>query len=190
MELTGQTLLLAAMGSLTDPLLRGLAASFVGWVFVVSSVAKLRRPALAAMALVDFGVTRRVHPEFGVVLGGAELALALSLLAPWSREPALPLTAVVLVFFTMLHAIRVRRAAGAPCFCFGAASVTSVRSLLGVLCLALVAVSMTIVPPIAADVDADAFFVAVPAAAVVGCLALLLALPRALGQAPISGRAR
>ena len=58
----------------TGPAGYGIAIWVLAIVFVWSGFAKLRRPALAAMAMNDFGVLRRVRPR----LGAAELLLALA----------------------------------------------------------------------------------------------------------------
>lgn len=77
----GMALSVGARGldALLTPAVFGVAAWLLAGVFVWSGVTKVRRPALAAMALVDFGVARRVWPGLGLALGVAELALATTL---------------------------------------------------------------------------------------------------------------
>ena len=58
----------------TSPAGYGIAIWILAIIFVWSGLAKLRRPTLAAMAMNDFGVLRRVRPR----LGAAELLLALA----------------------------------------------------------------------------------------------------------------
>lgn len=83
-------------------------------------MAKLRRPTSAAMAIADFGLTRRVHPRLGLVLGIAETALALALAfgGPYSRA-ALTVAAVLLWAFTLLIARSLWLGNRFPCSCFG-----------------------------------------------------------------------
>lgn len=99
----------------TGPTGMGLTAWFLAALFAISGVAKVRRPALAAMAMVDFGVMRRVRPELGRLLGIGELALAVAL--PLAPMPAA--AAAVLWVFSILIAQALLSGAAFPCFCFG-----------------------------------------------------------------------
>jgi len=51
----------------------GVAIWILAIIFAWSGIAKLWQPTLAARALVDFGVLRRVRPHLGSALGVAEL---------------------------------------------------------------------------------------------------------------------
>src|ERR671916_2138292 len=83
----------------TAPTGYGIAVWILAIIFVWSGVAKLRRPTLAAMAMMDFGVLRRVRPRLGSALGAAELLLALFLITGTLPVIFLPVTAGVLLVF-------------------------------------------------------------------------------------------
>jgi hypothetical protein len=87
-------------------------------VFLWSGSAKVRRPLLAAAALVDFGVTKRPRPGHGYLLGGVELALGLALAAMAPQVPTLA-AAVVLTVFAVFVVRAVLNGARFPCGCFG-----------------------------------------------------------------------
>lgn len=105
------------LDTLLTPAVAGVAAWFLAGVFVWSGVTKARRPALAAMALVDFGIARRVWPRLGLALGVAELALAATLAAT-PRAGAI-LAAATLWAFTLIIARSLRLGKRFPCACFG-----------------------------------------------------------------------
>jgi hypothetical protein len=100
-----------------DPTFAGIAGYLLALVFLFSSVAKLRQPGLAATAIANFGFGRRPYPILGLLLGIAELALALLLMvsvrvAPW-------LAAFVLWLFALLIARSLLAGSHFACFCFG-----------------------------------------------------------------------
>lgn len=76
-----RALLLArdALDVLTGATGYGIAIWFLAFIFTWSGIAKMRRPTLAAMAMVDFGVVRHLRPRLGFALGTIELLLALFL---------------------------------------------------------------------------------------------------------------
>lgn len=122
----------------TGPTGTGLTAWFLAAVFAISGIAKLRRPTLAAMAIVDFGVVRRARPELGLGLGLGELALAVAL--PIVPMPAGVIAAVVLWLFAGLIARAILSGAAFPCFCFGETDqVVSRSTLVRTTALALIA---------------------------------------------------
>jgi uncharacterized membrane protein YphA (DoxX/SURF4 family) len=99
----------------------GVAAWFLAAIFLWSGTSKLRRPALAAMSMVHFGVIRRFRPWLGSVLGAAEVFLALMLatgVLPWL---SFPITAALLWFFVLLIARSIWSGAQFACACFGEA---------------------------------------------------------------------
>ncbi|MBX6765102.1 MAG: hypothetical protein IRY88_15705 [Rubrobacteraceae bacterium] len=107
---------------------------------------KLRRPALAAMAMVDFKVARRVRPSLGFALGAGELvlALALALGGPASRF-IIAIAAALLWVFTLLIARSLWSGERFACFCFGDTdSVLSRWTLLRTSALALLASTLAI----------------------------------------------
>lgn len=95
----------------------GVISWFLAAVFAVSGSVKVRRPALAAMALVDFQIVRRPLPVLGLTLGAFELLVAVGLaLVP---AVAIPLAAFLLWFFTLLITRGLRAHEDFACFCFG-----------------------------------------------------------------------
>lgn len=107
------------LGALTGSVGYGIGVGVLTIVFAWSGMAKLRRPALAALALVDFGVTRRVWPALGRMLGMAEAGLAALLATGVFARPAIGGTAVILWLFVALIARSVWAGERFPCFCFG-----------------------------------------------------------------------
>jgi len=112
---------LAAKGFhlVTAPTGYGIAGWVLAIIFVWSGVAKLRQPTLAAMAMMDFGVLRRVRPRLGSALGAAELLLALSLITGTLPVLSLPVTAGLLWLFVLLIAKSLWSGKDFACFCFG-----------------------------------------------------------------------
>lgn len=114
----------SAFSALSDQPVFGAAAIFLGLIFAISAVPKLRRPELAAMAILDFGVTQRVHRSAGLALGAGELALAVVLAAAAGTASQLrfipmALAAILLWTFVFLIGRALRSAERFSCFCFG-----------------------------------------------------------------------
>ena len=103
----------------TAPTGYGIAVWVLAIIFVWSGVAKLRQPTLAAMAMMDFGVLRRVRPRLGSALGAAELMLALSLITGTLPVLSLPVTAGLLWLFVLLIAKSLWSGKDFACFCLG-----------------------------------------------------------------------
>jgi hypothetical protein len=179
LSLSGEILRLAT----TVPGL-GIEVCILGIVFAWSGIAKLRRPTRAAMAIVDFGVLRRVRPALGSVLGGAELALALALVTGLLPIVFLPLAATLLWVFVVLIARSLRDGERFECFCFGGAgSKLSGLTLLRTGALALLASTVAISAPtsgVFADFGIPYALQAVSAAALVGGLVLAGQIPKLL----------
>jgi hypothetical protein len=97
----------------------GIALSFLACLFLVSGASKLRRPRLAAVAMVNFGVANRARPGYGRALALGEITLA-SLLAI-RVEPRVTLFAagVLLWSFSALIARALLSGERFPCHCFG-----------------------------------------------------------------------
>jgi hypothetical protein len=110
-------LLRDGVDALTGPAGSGVVSWFLAAVFALSGIVKLRRPALAARALVSFQITRRPKPLLGGLLGTAEVALALGL----ALVPGIAVFVAVplLWFFTVLIARALRGDEKFACFCFG-----------------------------------------------------------------------
>jgi hypothetical protein len=123
----------------------GCLALLLALVFLLSAVPKLRKPELAALAIVDFGVTKRSHRWAGVALGAGELVLAGSLAAAAAGSTAVRVVpaacaAVLLWIFACLIARALRSSERFACFCFGSAdSTVSLQALLRTTTLAVVA---------------------------------------------------
>jgi len=96
-----------------------VAVWFLAGVFAWSGSIKLRRPRLAALAIVDFSVgIRRARRLYGLALGGGEVLLAIALAVAPTRI-ALAAAAVLLSLFTLLLARSVWSGVHFACFCFG-----------------------------------------------------------------------
>src|SRR3712207_3419211 len=98
------SLFAGALQLVSSPAGFGVGVWILAIIFVWSGVAKLRRPTLAAMAIMDFGVLRRVRPRLGSALGAAEVLLALFLITGTFPVLSLPVTAGLLWFFVLLIA--------------------------------------------------------------------------------------
>lgn len=96
------------------------AAGTLAAMFTVSGVTKLRRPFDSALAMVRFGVLRRIRPAAGRALGGVELLLAVALVATANPFVATLAAAALLVVFTALVARALANGRSFDCACFGA----------------------------------------------------------------------
>jgi hypothetical protein len=168
----------------TTPAGYGIGVWVLATVFVWSGIAKLRRPALAAMAIVDFGVLRRVRPRLGAALGAAELLLALFLATGTLPVVFLPAAAVLLWIFALLIARSLFAGEDFACFCFGDGdSRLSWATLARTVTLALLASVLTVaVPRTGTYADPSEAYVlqAVSAVALVGVIVLGSQLPKLL----------
>jgi hypothetical protein len=175
------SLLAESIGLLTAPAGYGIAVWVLAIVFVWSGLAKLRRPALAAMAITDFGVLRRIRPWLGTALGGAELLLAVSLIAGVLPMVFLPVTAGLLVFFVLLIAKSLWSGKEFSCFCFGDADAKISRvTLVRTIALALLASALAVAPLPYASLGQTYLLQALCAAALVGAITLGGQIPKLL----------
>jgi hypothetical protein len=160
----------------TGPAGYGIAVWILTIIFAWSGIVKLRQPILAAMAMVDFGVLRRVRPPLGSALGAAELSLALLLATGVLRTVFLPIAAALLWLFTLLIARSLWFGKRFACFCFGEAdSELSRLTLVRTAALALLASMVAVVPtPAGAYPDFGSTYAlqGVSAAAIVGAIVL------------------
>jgi hypothetical protein len=155
----------------------GVIAWLLAAVFALSGGLKLRRPILAAMAIVDFGVVRRMRPVLGRLLGISELTLAAGLLV--APRFGGVIATVLLWFFVVLIARSLRAGGDFACFCFGDSSAPLSRGTLArTAALALLATNQAIAAPGLGAIGADALIQAVVAAGLLGTVALLGYLPR------------
>ena len=171
-----------ALQLVTAPAGYGIAVWILAIVFAWSGVAKLRQPTLAAMAMMDFGVIRRVRPRLGSVLGAAEVLVALSLVTGTLPALFLPITAGLLWFFVLLIAKGLLSGEDFPCFCFGDAdSRLSRLTLVRTATLALLASLLAVAPlPNYAGLTETYVLQATSAAAIVGGIVLVAQIPNLL----------
>jgi hypothetical protein len=176
------SLLARALHLMTAPAGYGIAVWILATVFVWSGVAKLRQPTLAAMAMMDFGVIRRVRPRLGSALGTAEVLVALSLVTGTLPALFLPITAGLLWFFVLLIAKGLLSGEDFPCFCFGDAdSRLSRLTLVRTATLALLASLLAVAPlPNYAGLTETYVLQATSAAAIVGGIVLVAQIPNLL----------
>src|SRR5687768_12917593 len=88
-------------------------------MFVASGVPKLRRPFESALAMVRFGVLKRIRPQAGRLLGAVEVLIGAALLL--SPSPFVPAAAglALLSVFTVLIVVALARGRSFDCACFG-----------------------------------------------------------------------
>ena len=177
-----------ALFALTDALhsevtlaVRGIAIWVLAITFTWSGVAKLRRPTLAAMAMVDFGVLHRLRPRLGSALGILELLLALSLILVILPGISLPAVAGLLWIFVVLIVKSLWSGERFACFCFGDAdSKLSYLTLIRTTTLAILASILVLAPPPTRVYDGAYVLQAASAVALVGTIVLSSQLPRLL----------
>jgi hypothetical protein len=141
-------LVVDALRLATRPAGYGIAVWVLAIIFAWSGISKLRQPILAAMAMVDFGVLRRVRPYLGSALGAAELSLALLLATGTLPNLFLPVAAALLWVFVLLIAKSLWSGKQFACFCFGEAdSELSRLTLVRTAALALLASVVAVASP-------------------------------------------
>lgn len=97
----------------------GVTTSFLAMTFLLSGILKLRRPHLAAFALVDFHVTRTTNASYGRALGALEVFFATGLLARLWPLVFQGLVVVLLSTFCYLIARSLVSGRSFACMCFG-----------------------------------------------------------------------
>lgn len=164
-----------------EPVLFGVS-DLGGWlvagVLVWSGVAKLRRPHLAALALIDFGATRRFDVRFGIALAGLELMLAFGLALPAIHELAIAASTVLFWVFSTAIYLNLRLGRRFACFCFGESDgQLSTKALARTTVLALLATFLLLGPAPRASSLMDLALQIVAAVAVLLCIRLGAAVP-------------
>ncbi len=160
--------------ALYGPTANGIAGYFLAGVFAWSGFAKLRRPALAAMAIVDFGVSRRVRPILGTMLGASEVGLATLLAARLVPRVFLIVAAVLLWAFAILIARSLWSGERFACFCFGNAdSELSPVALSRTVLLALLASGLAAAATLRDDLSTASLLEALAGVSLLGTLALI-----------------
>ena len=168
----------------TAPAGYGITVWVLAIIFAWSGIAKLRQPLLTAMAMVDFGVLRRVRPHLGSGLGAAELSLALALVTGALRSVFLAVAAGLLWIFVLLIAKSLWSGKRFACFCFGEADselsrLTLVRTATLALLASVVAVGS---PPTGALAGFGSAYAlqGASAAAIVGLIVIIGQIPKLL----------
>jgi len=158
----------------------GIVMWLLAFVFAWSGITKLRQPLLAAMAMVDFGVVRRVQPVLGYLLGAVETLLALGLAFKLLPRLTLSITFFLLCVFTLLIARSLWRGEDFACFCFGESdSKLSKWTLARTGSIALFAgIATTPTPPDLYQGFQANVFQGVLAISILGTITLLTHLPR------------
>ncbi len=108
-----------ALSPLSDAHYHGVGVAVLAIVFAWSSAAKIHRPMLAAMALVDFGIVRKVARWHGTALGVGEGILAIALVSGLAADVSLTAATVLLWFFVAIIAGQLLAGRTFACFCFG-----------------------------------------------------------------------
>lgn len=154
-------------------------------VFAWSGAVKVARPTRAALALLDFGLVRRVRPRLGLAAGGFELGLAALLVAGFASDALVPVgagaAAATLALFAALIARGLARGERFACFCFGDASEPlSWRTLARAVALGVAACFVAVASPALAGQAAGAVALGAVVAASCGGLLVIAALCRRL----------
>jgi hypothetical protein len=97
----------------------GSAVWMLSIVLVWSGFAKLRHLRLVALAIVDFGVSKRPHVSIAVGVAVTELALAIALISGVRQQVTLAVATLLFLVFGSLLAISLRAGRRFPCRCFG-----------------------------------------------------------------------
>jgi hypothetical protein len=97
----------------------GSAMWILSIILAWSGFAKLRHPRLVALAIVDFGVSKRARVSLAASLAATELALALALISGVREELTLAAATLLFLGFAALLAISLRAGRTFPCRCFG-----------------------------------------------------------------------
>ena len=174
-------LLKEAHGFLTSAIGYGIVVWLLAGVFTLSGIVKLRKPVLAAMAMVDFGVVGRVYPLLGSVLGAVEMLLAFALALKIIPRLTLLFTTLLLIFFTLLIARSLWTGKDFACYCFAETDEKLSRWTLartGVLALLAGTVAYVPIPPDLYRGFQVNVFLAVTAVSLLGTIALIAHMPR------------
>lgn len=105
--------------------LAGAGCGLLAALFVASGVPKIRRPFGLALALVRFGVVRRVRPGLGRLLGALEVATGIAMVISPALLPAATCALVLLVAFTAVVVRSLLAGQSVECACFGTGETTS-----------------------------------------------------------------
>lgn len=167
--------------------LLGVGSLILGLIFLWSGIAKARRPALAALAMHEFGLTPGLNTRVAAAAGAGEIVLGVALGTTVVPVVSLGVSSAVLWSFTFLIVRSLRRGDRFACFCFGdAEAAISSLTLLRTLGLALLATLLFAVAVAGAEPPADMNIVMlefVVATALVGTTVLVAQTVRAARRA-------
>jgi hypothetical protein len=160
-----------AISALLDDPGYGVAMwAFVG-IFVWSGLAKIKAPALAALAMADLGIAQNPRVTLGRLAGLAELTLAALVAFGAVARGQLAVVAIgsaaaVLWAFTVLLARAFASGSRAPCFCFGDSDAPLSRlAVARTFALATAATGLALAPgPQRADATANALILEIVSA--------------------------
>lgn len=123
-----------------------VGAAFLSLILLWAGTTKVIHPALAAKAVVNFGLTQRSVPLVGFTAGLIEVSLAVGLMLPSVRLEALIGSTTLLWLFVSLLGHAYFRGARFACYCFGSpTSALSPAALARTGVLAVLASSVTLV---------------------------------------------
>jgi uncharacterized membrane protein YphA (DoxX/SURF4 family) len=103
----------------------GVGCGLLAALFVASGIPKIRRPFELTIALVRFGIVKRVRPLLGRLLGLVEVAIGLAVVLSPAPFPAAVAALVLLVAFTVVIARSLAAGQHVECACFGTGEKTS-----------------------------------------------------------------
>lgn len=103
----------------------GVGCGLLTALFIASGIPKIRRPFALALALVRFGLVKRVRPGLGRILGALEVAVGLAVAVSPALLPAATCALVLLVAFTAVVVRSVMAGQSVECACFGTGETTS-----------------------------------------------------------------
>lgn len=178
------TLAVSFLAFLRGPIGAGIGGWLLAIIFLWSGIAKLRQPALPAMALVQFGVVRHFRPRLGWLLGSVEVLLGVLLGLNIGAQISRALAAILLWCFVFLIARSLHAGHQFACACFGNADdMLSRWTLARTTALAVLATLLSIsVPPalLPDHFDLHNLLYATAALSLLGIIVLASYVPRLL----------
>ncbi len=164
------------------------SAGALGALFVFSGGQKLAAPFSAALAMVRFGLARRVNQQYGRIAGCVEVAVGVALIAAPTEWWSFSAAAILGALFVVVVARALHRGAAFRCGCFGEDSSrisasTLIRASV-VLLVAVVGVALALLFP--ASVEFAAQVLGVASGVLVMCI--LTALLTARSTRPFTVR--
>jgi hypothetical protein len=109
----------SALQLIADAEVRSVFVWALAGTLLWSGSSKIRRPLLAATALMRFGLVKTAPRIYGQLLGVAELVLAALLVARVAPLFALATATALFTAFAILIGGRLRAGDTRPCYCFG-----------------------------------------------------------------------